>query len=134
MRYKCVANSENIGFFKKFFENQRLSMRKFIRSLPDGRGRRLDDPNISREKRAVVGASPYRSSSGECEPNSASLRSQSELRSDECPSQRKKDTRLGGLLFVKRLRKRYFCCSLIRFRTPTGLKCEISRMNLKMRT
>ena len=28
----------------------------------------------------------------ECEPNSASLRSQSELRSDECPSQRKKDT------------------------------------------
>ena len=27
----------------------------------------------------------------ECEPNSASLRSQNELRSDECPSQRKKD-------------------------------------------
>ena len=35
-----------------------------------------------------------RSSGGECEPNSASLRSQSELRSDECRSQRKRAHRL----------------------------------------
>ncbi|MBE6667896.1 MAG: hypothetical protein E7607_06275 [Ruminococcaceae bacterium] len=66
---------------------------------------------------------------------SASLRSQSELRSGECPSQdNKKATQSGGLLFVKRLRKRYFSGVIIRIRTPTGAENEISGMHLKMRT